>query len=78
MLKMASEWGGWLAQWVKHLTLVQVMISWFRSSSPTSGFVLTAPTLEPGAWSLESGSDSVSPSLSAPPPLALPLSLSQK
>ena len=45
----------------------QVMISQFVSSSPTSGSVLTAHSLEPA-------SDSVSPSLSAFPPLALCLS----
>ena len=43
------------------------MISWFTSSSPTSGSVPTAQSLEPA-------SDSVSPSLSAPPLLALSLS----
>ena len=42
---------------VKRLTSAQVMISWFVSSSPTSGSVLTAGSLEPA-------SDSVSPSLS--------------
>ena len=56
-------------------TLAQVMISQFVSSSPASGFVLTAQNLEPA-------SDSVSPSLSAPPLLTLcvcvSLSLSQK
>ena len=41
------------------------------SQSPTSGSVLTAQSLEPA-------SDSVCVSLSAPPPLALCLSLSQK
>ena len=40
------------------------------SSSPTSGPVLTAQSLEPA-------SDSASPSLSAPPPLTLYLSLSK-
>ena len=53
------------------LTSAQVMISWFMSSSPTSGSVLTAQTLEPV-------SDSVSPSLSAPLPFMLFLSVSQK
>ena len=52
--------GTWVAQLVKHLTSAQVMILWFMSSSPTSGSVLTAQSLEPA-------SDSVSPSLSAPP-----------
>ena len=49
----------------------QVMISQFVGSSPTSGSVLTA-------WSLEPALDSVSPSLSAPPQLTLCLSLCQK
>ena len=63
--------GAWVAQLVKRPTLAQVMTSWFVGSSPISGSVLTA-------WSLESASDSVSPSLSAPPLLALCLSVSQK
>ena len=58
---------GWLS--LKCLTLAQVMISLFVGSSPMSGSVLTAQSLEPA-------SDSVSPSLSAPPPLSLSLSLS--
>ena len=58
-----------MAQSVKHLTLAQVMISQsqFVSSSPALGSVLTAGSLEPA-------SDSVSLSLSAPPPLVLSLS----
>ena len=60
--------GAWVAQLVKHLTLAQVLISRFMSSSPTLGSVLTAQSLEPA-------SDSVSPSLSAPPPLMLCLAL---
>ena len=49
-----------MAQLVKHLTtLAQVMISQFKSSSPTSGSALTAQSLEPA-------SDSVAPSLPAP------------
>ena len=59
----------WVAQSVEHETSAQVMIS--LSSSPVSGSVLTAQSLEPT-------SDSVSPSLSACPPLMLCLSLSQK
>ena len=62
--KKCCFWGTWVAQSVEPLTLAQVMISWFVSSSPVSGFVLTAQSLEPA-------SDSVSPSLSAPPSLAL-------
>ena len=46
-----------------------VMISWFAGSSPESGSVLTAQSVEP-AW------DSVSPSLSAPSLLVLAISLS--
>ena len=63
--------GAWVAQSVKHPTSAQVMISQSVSSSPTSGFVLTAQSLEPA-------SDSVSPSLSDPPPFMLCLFLSQK
>ena len=59
--------GAWVVQLVKHPTLAQVMLSWFRSSSPVSG-----------SESLEPTSDSVSPSLSAPPPLVLCLSVSLK
>ena len=61
--------GAWGAQSVKHLTSVQVMNLGFVSSSPTSGSVLRAQSLEPA-------SHSVSPSLSAPLPLMLCLSLS--
>ena len=45
---------------VKCPTSAQVMISWFTGSSPESGSVLMAQSLQPA-------SDSVSPSLSAPP-----------
>ena len=60
-----------MAQSVKHQTSAQVMISQSVSSSPAWGSVLTAQSLEPAL-------DSVSPylSLSAPPQLALSLSLS--
>ena len=58
-----------MAQSVKRPTLAQVMISQFVSSSPASGSVLTAQ-------SPERASDSVTPSLSAPPLLVLTLSLS--
>ena len=44
--------GAWEAQLVKHPTSAQVMISQFVSLSPASGSVLTARSLEPGAWSL--------------------------
>ena len=61
------------AQSVKHLASAQVLISQFMSSSPASGCVLTAQSLEPA-------SDSVSLSLSLSPSsaYALSLSLSQK
>ena len=58
-----------MAQSVGRLTLAQVMISQFVSSSPTWGSVLTDQSLEPAL-------DSVCASLSAPPLLALCLSLS--
>ena len=59
-----------MAQSVECPTSAQIMISWFVSSSLASGSVLTAQ-------SLESASDSVSPSLSAPPLLMLCLSVSK-
>ena len=52
-----------MAQLVDLLTLAQIMISQFVSSSPVSGSVLTAQSLEPA-------SDSVSPPLSLRPSLA--------
>ena len=58
-----------MAQSVERLTSAQAVISRFMSSSPASGSVPTARSLEP-AW------DSVSPSLSAPNPLMFCLSLS--
>ena len=61
----------WVAQSVKQLTSVQVMISQFVGLSPELGSVLTA-------WSLEPVLDSVSPSLSAPPLLTLSLFLKNK
>ena len=71
MLKIIYDRGAWVAQLVKCPTSAQVMISHFVSSRPVSGSVLAAQ-------SLEAASDSVSPSLSAPPLLMLCLSLSQK
>ena len=67
MVALNPGWtgGAWVVQ------SVEVMISRFVSSSPGSGSVLTAQSLEPALGS-------VSPSLSAPPPLMLCLSLSQK
>ena len=67
----AIGWSARVAQSVKPPTPARVMISRSVSSSPASGSVLTAQSLEPA-------SDSVSPSLSSPPLLALCLSLSQK
>ena len=61
----------WLAQSDKRPTLGQGMISQSVGSSPVSGSVLTAQNLDPA-------SDSVSPTLSDPPPFMLYLSLSQK
>ena len=69
LFKTGKKGDAWGAQSFEHLTLAQVMISRFVGSSPASGSVLMAQSLEPA-------SDSVSPSLSAPPLLAL--SLSQK
>ena len=69
--KIKQQMGTWVAQSVKPPTSAQVMISQFVSSSPTSGSVLAV-------WSLEPVSDSVSPSLSAPPLLMLCLSLKNK
>ena len=59
------------AQWVEHPTSAQVTISRSVSSSPASGSVLTAQSLEPAL-------DSVSLSLSAPPLLTLCHSLKNK
>ena len=56
-----------MAQVVERLASAQVMISPFLSSSPTSGSVVTAQSLEPV-------SDSVSPSLSLPLPVSLSVS----
>ena len=63
--------GAGVAQSVAHPTSAQVMISRSVSSDPASGSGLMAQSLEPV-------SDSVSPSLSDPPPFMLCLSLSQK
>ena len=59
-----------MAQSVKHPTSAEVTISRSVSSSPASGSGLMAQSLEPV-------SDSVSPSLSAPPPFMLCLSVSK-
>ena len=69
-LVLESQRGGtWVPQSVGRLTSAQVMISQFVGSSPMLGSVLTVQTLEPA-------SDSLSPSLSAPPLLVFCLSLS--
>ena len=44
--------GAWVAQTVRRPTSAQVTISWFAGSSPTSGSVLTAQSLEPALESL--------------------------
>ena len=64
-----GDWGAWVAQLVEHLTLAQVVISRFMSSSPTLGSVLTAQSLEPASDCYP---------LSAPPPFAVCLSLPSK
>ena len=56
-----------MAQSVERPTSAQIMVLQFESSSPVSGFVLTAQSLEPA-------SDSVSPSLCPFPAHALSLS----
>ena len=63
-------WGAWVAQSVERPASAQVMISQSVSSSPASGSVLTARSLEPA-------SDSVSPSLCPSPTHALSLSVSE-
>ena len=60
-----------MAQSIKRLTSAQVVISRFVGSSPASGSVFSVQ-------SPDLASDSVSPSLSAPTPLTLRLSLSLK
>ena len=67
-------WGTWVAQLVKHVTWAYVMILQFKSSSPTSGSVLTAQ-------SLQAASDSVfclPHSLPLPHLYSVSLSLSKK
>ena len=70
VVKDLDSWRAWVAQLFERPTLAQVPILQFASSSPVSGSVPTAQGLEPA-------SDSVSPSLPAPSPLALCLSLSK-
>ena len=69
-LKTECPGGSGGAQAGERPTSAQVTISQSVGSSPVSGSVLTARSLEPGP-------DSVSPSLSAPPPFMICLSLSQ-
>ena len=45
--RILDSWGAWVAQSVERPTSVQVMISRSVSSSPMSGSVLTAQSLEP-------------------------------
>ena len=70
VLKADNYRGAWVAQSVKQLTSAQVTISRSMSSSPASGSVLTAQSLEPV-------SDSVSLSLGPSPVHALSLSVSK-
>ena len=63
--------GAWVAQLDKRPTSAQVMISWFVVSSPASGSVQTAQSLDPA-------SDSVSLSLCPSPTHTLSLSLKNK
>ena len=70
-IKSYASRGTWVAQLVGPPTSSQVRISQLVSSSLALGSALTAQSLEPA-------SDCVSPSLSAPPPLALYLSLKNK
>ena len=66
-----QEGGAWVAQLVECLTSAQVMISQFMSSSPASGSMLTAQ-------SLESASDMCLPlSLCPSPAHTLSISLSE-
>ena len=62
--------GSWVAQAIKRPTSTRVVILQFVSSSPVSGSVLMAQSLEP-RW------DSVSSSLCPSPAHALSLSVSQ-
>ena len=63
--------GAWVAQSVEGPTWAQVMVSWCMGSSPVSGSVLTAQSLEPV-------SDSVSPSLALTLPCSCSVSLCLK
>ena len=64
-LKLVAFQGTWVTQLVNRLTSAQVMISQLMSSSPVSGPMLTARSLEPTSDSLLlTNSRSVSHSLS--------------
>ena len=67
IFKPTTYRGAWVAQSVGRPTTAQVMISRSVNSSPASGSVLAARSLEPA-------SDSVSPSLSLPLPCSLSVS----
>ena len=75
VIKKHKPGGTWVAQSVERPTSAQVMISQFVSSSPTSGFMLTAQSLEPASDSVPL---SLSVSLSLCPSLLHALSLSLK
>ena len=66
MLALKTFGGTWVSQLVKRPTSAQVMISQFVSSSPASGSVLTAQSVQPAL-------DSVSFSLCPSPTWALSL-----
>ena len=71
-LKNGKKRGAWVAQSVERPTSAQVMISRLVGSSPASGSVLTAQSLEPAL-------DSVLPlSLSLPHSCSVSLSLKNK
>ena len=61
MIKKNNYRGAWVAQWVEPPTSAQVTISRFVGSSPASGSVLTAPSLEPASDSVVSLSRCPSP-----------------
>ena len=69
--KLVILWGAWVAQSVKQQLQLRSRSHDLVSSSLASGSGLMAQGLEPA-------SSSVCPSLSAPPPFMLCLSLSQK
>ena len=71
VFKKRGSRGAWVAQSVERPASSQVMISRSVSSSPASGSVLTAQSLEPASCS-------VSPSLCPSPAHVLPLSLKNK